>query len=324
MGENNSILLDICNLKVSFRTSFGILKAVDGFNLSMKRWDTLGLIGESGAGKSVTALSIIRLLKSNAIIQADKLEFDGEDLLQKNEKELQNIRGSKVSMIFQDPNTSLNPTLKIGEQIAESIMLHQHLSRYEIIEKTYEMMKAVNIADPRKMANCYPHELSGGMKQRVMAGMALSCNPMLLICDEPTSALDVTVQAQILDLINDLKARLSSSVLLVTHDFGVIAEMCDNVIVMYAGKVMESAPVEEIFDNAMHPYTQGLLMALPPIDRVVERLDAIGGTVLSASERSHGCPFRPRCQIAMDSCEWELPLLIDLHGGHRVACFKYR
>jgi oligopeptide/dipeptide ABC transporter ATP-binding protein len=323
------MLLDVQDIVTVFRTEAGLLRAVDGVSFSIERGEKLGLIGESGCGKSVTALSILRLIPDPpGRIESGRIYFDGKNILDLPVKEMRSIRGNRISMIFQEPTSSLNPVYTVGNQIGEAIRLHQKLSRDETRKRTLEVLKKVGIPDPEQRINEYPHQLSGGMCQRVMIAMALSCNPELLIADEPSTALDVTIQAQILDLINQLVSEMKMSLLLITHDLGVIAETVERVIVMYAGKVMEQAEVGEIFDNPLHPYTKGLLASLPALGREkVERrarLKAIPGLVPSPLDLPPGCPYQDRCPIVKPHCKESMPQLEQKRPGHFTRCFEVR
>lgn len=319
----DNILLDVKNLCTYFYTDEGTVYALDDVSFTIDKGETLGIVGESGSGKSVTALSIMRLIQSppGKIVNGEIL-FEGENLLLKNKHEMRKVCGDDIAMIFQEPMTSLNPVFTIGNQIMESIRLHQGLNKKEAKERAIEMLKLVNMPEPEKRINQYPHELSGGMRQRVMIAMALCCNPKLLICDEPTTALDVTVQAQILELINELKRKLNTSVMMITHDLGVIAEVSDNVMVMYAGKMMEYSNVKDIFSKPLHPYTSALLDSIPVIGNDKERLHVIKGMVPSLSRRPEGCLFNPRCKYAKDICKKERPEPVDI-DGRKVRCWKY-
>ena len=315
-------LLDVQNLKTHFFTDDGIVKAVDEVSFSIGREETFGLVGESGCGKSVTALSIIRLISwPPGKIVAGKILLEGEDLVQKSEKEMQKIRGCKISMIFQEPMTSLDPVFTVGNEIMEVIQIHQGLDKEEAQKKAVEMLKIVGIPDPERRMKEYPHQLSGGMRQRVMIAMALSCNPKLLIADEPTTALDVTIQAQILRLMNHLKEEFSASVLLITHDLGVIAQQCRNVAVMYAGEIVEVGSVESIFEKPLHPYTKGLNSAIPRLDVDVDKLQIIEGTVPDLIEIPSGCRFHPRCPYVMDICREQHPEITERGNGHLSRCW---
>lgn len=315
-------LLEVSDLKTHFFTDDGVVKAVDGVSFSIKEGETFGLVGESGCGKSVTALSIIRLIPDPpGKIVDGKVYLGGEDLVKKSEKEMQKVRGNKISMIFQEPMTSLDPVFTIGSELMEVIQLHQDLDKEEARKKAIEMLKVVGIPEPEKRIEEYPHQLSGGMRQRAMIAMALSCNPQLLIADEPTTALDVTIQAQILRLMDKLKEDFSAAVLLITHDLGVIAETCENVAVMYAGEIVEYGSVEDIFENPLHPYTAGLNKAIPRLDTDTERLQIIEGNVPNLIDLPPGCKFHPRCPYAMDICAKEEPPLKKREGNHLSRCY---
>jgi oligopeptide/dipeptide ABC transporter ATP-binding protein len=315
-------LLTVKNLRTGFHTHGGVIRAVDGVDLSIGKAGTLGVVGESGSGKSVTALSIMRLIDLPGRVEAgSSIMFDGRDLATLPEDEMVAIRGNDISMIFQEPMTSLNPDFTVGEQIAESVRLHQRADRKEAEERAVEMMRLVGIPSAEKRVHDYPHQMSGGMRQRVMIGMALSCNPKLLIADEPTTALDVTVQAQILELMKDLRERLGMAILLITHDLGVVAEMVDEVAVMYGGKVVERGPVKEIFANPEHPYTEALLKSIPLLGmRYTTPLKAIRGMVPSPLDWPTGCRFAPRCDYAFERCRQELPPLFEV-GAQESACW---
>jgi peptide/nickel transport system ATP-binding protein/oligopeptide transport system ATP-binding protein len=315
-------LLEVQNLKTQFFTDDGIVKAVDDVSFSIGKEETFGLVGESGCGKSVTALSIIGLISwpPGKIVEG-KILFEGEDLVQKTEKQMQKIRGCKISMIFQEPMTSLDPVFTVKNEIMEVIQLHQGLNKEKAEKKAIEMLKIVGISEPERRMKEYPHQLSGGMRQRVMIAMALSCNPKLLIADEPTTALDVTIQAQILRLMNQLKKEFSASVLLITHDLGVIAQQCDNVAVMYAGEIVEYGRVEVIFENPLHPYTVGLNRAIPRLDVETDRLEIIEGSVPDLIEIPPGCRFHPRCPYVMDICRQSHPEIKEQEAHHLNRCF---
>lgn len=320
---HNNHLLQIKNLKTYFYTSDGLVKAVDDVTWEVGAGEVIGLVGESGCGKSVTALSILRLIPDPpGKIVGGEIWFKGSNLLMLPINEMRKIRGNDISMIFQEPMTSLNPVFTIGDQIAEVLELHQKMSKKAAIEKAVEMLKLVGIPSPERRVKEYPHELSGGMKQRAMIAMALACNPKVLIADEPTTALDVTIQAQILDLMLKLKTELNTAIVLITHDLGVIAEMAQKVVVMYAGKVMEQAEVTEIFDHPLNPYTQGLLNSLPKIDAArKQRLNAIPGIVPSLYDLPKGCKFSPRCQYVMEICHQSEPDLKEVTPGHFSRCW---
>jgi peptide/nickel transport system ATP-binding protein/oligopeptide transport system ATP-binding protein len=320
-------LLEIRGLKTYFYTHLGVAKAVDDLNLTMKTGHILGLVGESGCGKSVTALSLLRLVKQPpGRIVGGQMMFEGRDLLTLPVSEMRSIRGNKISMIFQEPMTALNPLFKVGQQIAEVFRLHRQSSHPEAMDQAVEMLKMVGIPAPERRVHDYPHQLSGGMRQRVMIAMALSCNPRLMIADEPTTALDVTIQAQILDLMRKLKEEIGTSVLLITHNLGVIAEMAQSVAVMYAGKVMEYAGVLDLFNTPRHPYTSGLLNSIPRPDLVQQRgkpLDAIPGVVPGLSNLPQGCKFSDRCSRRMKHCPQEEPTLTEVAPGHYCRCWLY-
>jgi len=318
-------LLSIRNLHTYFFTHRGMVKAVDGVDLNIKKKETLGLVGESGCGKSVTALSIMRLIPNPpGRITEGEIFFAGEDLLKKNNEQMRKMRGSKISMIFQEPMTSLDPVFTVGHELTETLLLHQNLSKEEARGGAVEMLKLVGIPEPERRMEEYPHQLSGGMQQRVMIAMALSCNPSLLIADEPTTALDVTIQAQILALIKDLKGKLGTSVLLITHDLGVVAETCQQVTVMYAGRIMESAQVDDLFSEPLHPYTIALSSSIPNIDSAARRLKIIPGMVPSLINPPSGCRFHPRCSEVMPVCSEKEPPLMEIRNDHWVRCWMHQ
>ena len=314
-------LLVVKNLKTHFFTHEGIVKAVDGISFSLNKGETLGLVGESGCGKSVSSLSIMRLIPDppGKIVDGE-IWFEGKNLLKLDLKKMRDIRGKKISMIFQEPMTSLDPVFTIGSEIMETIQLHQGLKKEQARKRAINILKIVGFPDPEVRINNYPHQLSGGMRQRAMIAMALSCNPTLLIADEPTTALDVTIQAQILKLINDLKKEFGTSVLLITHDLGVIAEMCEYVAVMYAGHIVEYTDVNTLFSNPLHPYTLGLNKSIPRMDTEVERLDTIKGLVPNLLNLPPGCPFYPRCDYRLKKCLQEMPELVEVENRHLVKC----
>ncbi|MBA3568579.1 MAG: ABC transporter ATP-binding protein [Pyrinomonadaceae bacterium] len=322
-----SHLLEVRNLQTHFPTRAGLVRAVDGVSFHLDRGELLGLVGESGCGKSITALSIMRLISPPGKIVGGEITFDGKNLLKLSEEEMRQIRGDDIAMIFQDPMTSLNPVFRVGEQIAEALRLHRKLSRKDARLAAINAMREVAIPDPARRADDYPHQLSGGMRQRVMIAMALACNPKLLIADEPTTALDVTIQAQILELLDGLRKSRELAVLLITHDLGVVAEVADRVAVMYTGKIVEESPVEELFARPRHPYTEGLLRSVPKLtaEHVAkkERLETIEGVVPSPTDLPPGCHFAPRCQFRVPRCtEGEIPLY-DLEGGVKVRCVLF-
>ena len=319
----DNILIKVKNLKTYFYTEDGIVPAVDDVSFTVNRGEVLGIVGESGCGKSITSLSIMRLVPSPpGKVLSGEIIYNGKDLLKLKEQDMTKIRGNDIAMIFQEPMTSLNPVFTIGNQIAEALILHQKLSRKDARAKAIDMLKIVKMPMPEKRIDEFPHQLSGGMRQRVMIAMALCCNPDLLICDEPTTALDVTIQAQILSLIVELRQKLNTSVMLITHDLGVVAETADNVLVMYAGKVVEYASVEELFNNPLHPYTLGLMNCIPRLDLDREELSTIRGTVPNLNNMPKGCLFSSRCDYAQDICSEKVPDLIN-KNGHQVRCFKY-
>lgn len=315
-------LLEVKDLKTYFYTSDGVVPAVDGVTYHVDKGETLGIVGESGCGKSVTSLSVMRLIPNPpGKIVGGEILFEGADLLAKSEAEMRKIRGNLISMIFQEPMTSLNPVYTVGDQIAEAIELHQGLRKREAIEKATEMLKIVGIPLPERRVHEYPHQLSGGMRQRVMIAMALSCNPKLLIADEPTTALDVTIQAQILELMKRLKKELGMAIMLITHDLGVVAEMAQRVVVMYAGKIVEEADVNSIFRMPLHPYTEGLLKSIPSIAGQKGRLHVIEGVVPNPLHMPKGCRFNPRCPYAMDICKDNEPPIERVSPTRQVACW---
>jgi peptide/nickel transport system ATP-binding protein/oligopeptide transport system ATP-binding protein len=316
-------LLEVRDLRTYFYTDDGVVKAVDGVEFEVKAGETIGIVGESGCGKSITAMSILRLIQSPpGKIVSGEILFEGEDLTKVSEKRIREIRGNSISMIFQEPMTSLNPVFTAGYQIEEILKLHQNLDEKEAREKAIEMIRMVGIPNPERIADEYPHQLSGGMRQRIMIAMALACRPKMLIADEPTTALDVTIQAQILDLMNDLKEKLNTSIMLITHDLGVIAEMADHVIVMYSGKVVEDAPTIELFENPKHPYTIGLMSSIPSLAKEGQRLETIPGVVPNPLYLPKGCYFHPRCKYATSECREVQPELVEIAPGHKSACLR--
>lgn len=316
-------LIEINDLKTRFHTPEGTVYAVNGISYYLKKAETLAVVGESGCGKSVSMLSILGLIpKPPGEIKNGKALFKGNDLLQMNEAELEKIRGKEIAMIFQDPMTSLNPVLTIGKQISEAIRTHFNIDQEQANQRTIELLEWVGIPDAKKRLGDYPHQFSGGMRQRVMIAMALSCEPSLLIADEPTTALDVTIQAQIVDLVKRLREQLGMAIIWITHDLGVVAGLADRVIVMYAGFIVEEAKVDDIYENPIHPYTNALLNALPRVDRRREkRLKSIPGAPPNLLVEPHGCPFSPRCEFVIDRCIVENPNLVSLNDQHRVACW---
>jgi oligopeptide transport system ATP-binding protein len=317
-------ILEVKNLRTYFYTDEGVVKAVDDVSFSLRKGEVIGIVGESGSGKSVANLSVMNLILSPpGRILGGEVLFNGEDILKLKEKQLQKIRGARISMIFQDPMTSLNPFLKISTQLIETIMLHQNLDKKQAREKAIEMLAMVGIPAAAERIDSYPHQFSGGMLQRVMIAMALSCNPEILIADEPTTALDVTIQAQILDLMKDLTRKLGTAVILITHSLGVVAGMCDNIYVMYAGRVVELGTAEQIFETPQHPYTRGLIKSVPRLDRRNrDRLFSIPGQPPNVIDLPPCCPFFPRCSEAVERCKTAYPEQVDFGNGHKAACWE--
>lgn len=321
MGEK---ILDVKNLHVYFDTYAGVVKAIRDVSFHVNKGESLAIVGESGSGKSVTVQTVMKLIPMPpGRIAGGEILFKDRDIVKMNETEMRKIRGGEIGMIFQDPMTSLNPTMTVGKQIAEGIMMHQKVSHKEAMAKALEMLRAVNIPNPEERLNSYPHQFSGGMRQRVVIAIALACNPDLLIADEPTTALDVTVQAQILDLMNELKSKMNTAIILITHDLGVVADLAERVIVMYGGEIMEEASVHDIFKDPKHPYTWGLIKSIPrlDIDRENEKLSSIDGTPPDLFNPPVGCPFAPRCEYAMEICKKEKPGMINGGNNHRVSCW---
>ena len=321
--DTNHNTLEIKGLKTHFFTKRGVVPAVDGVDLTIPKGQIIGVVGESGCGKSMTAMSVMQLLQHPGRIVEGEILLDGENLVGKTKKEMCKIRGNDISMIFQEPMTSLNPVYTIGRQVSEAVLLHQKVTPAEAKEMVIEIFRKVGIPEPEKRYNSYPHQLSGGLRQRVMIGMAMICHPKLMIADEPTTALDVTIEAQILHLMRELKNTTGTSIMLITHNLGVVAEVCDYVYVMYAGKVMEAAPVHELFRNPSHPYTLGLLNSIPKVTYTRDRLYTIRGMVPNLQQLPSGCRFCPRCEKTMRACTQEMPELIDIGGGHLVRCYLY-
>ncbi len=316
------VLLDVRDLQTHFATRAGVVRAVDGVSFDMAPGTSLGIVGESGSGKSVTSLSIMRLVEPPGYIAGGQILFKGRDIATLSEREVRGVRGKEICLVFQDPMTALNPVYPVGQQVAEVLEAHQELDRRQAADRVLELFQMVGIPAPERRVKEYPHKLSGGMRQRVMIAMALANEPDLLILDEPTTALDVTIQAQILDLVRDLRQRVNTAVLLITHDIGVVAEMCEQVVVMYGGRVMERGTVDQITREPQHPYTQGLLSSIPKPEMKGRRLNTIGGTVPNPLQMPPGCPYQPRCPHAMDVCS-TMPALADTGGGRRVACWLY-
>ncbi|MDP1546814.1 MAG: ABC transporter ATP-binding protein [Anaerolineales bacterium] len=328
MAENQKPLLEVKNLKTYFYTEDGVVHAVDGVDFHVNPGEVLGIVGESGCGKSVTSLSIMRLISVPGKIIEGEILFDGKDLVKASEEEMMQVRGNRISMIFQQPQSALNPVFRAGDQISEVLNIHQDFGREAGKKRAVELLKLVGIPEPESRAESFPHELSGGMAQRVMIAMALACVPDLLIADEPTTALDVTIQAQILDLMRDMKNQLGSAMILITHDLGVIAEMANRVAVMYAGEIVEQSPVVALFDTPLHPYTQGLIGSIPVLGEIRERLEVIPGSVPNLVNLPTGCRFAPRCKARIEHnlsiCTDNRPELIEVSEGHKVRCWLYQ
>lgn len=323
MNQSEKIL-EIKDLCVEFKTVEGTVKAINHLNYTLHKGEKLGIVGESGSGKSVSSLGIMQLIPNPpGEIVGGEILYKGQDLVKKSEKDMQKIRGNEISMIFQEPMTSLNPIIKCGRQIAESLRLHRGMNKKEAMEEAIRMMQAVGIANPEVRAHEYPHQMSGGMRQRVMIAMALACQPQILIADEPTTALDVTIQAQILDLMRNLKDKINSSIMLITHDLGVIAEMADYVVVMYAGRVVEKGTAREIFKNPSHPYTIGLMRSKPVVGKQVDKLYSIPGKVPNPINMPDYCYFKDRCELCCEKCSGSYPGVIKLSPTHEVSCYRY-
>ena len=320
--KKDGLILEVNNLRVRYETMDGIVEAVNGIDLKLGYKRTLGLVGETGAGKTTTALALLRLVPDPpGVIECDKMEIDGENILSLNSDKLDQIRGKDISMIFQDPMTALNPVYTVGEQIAESIELHENVGKSEALKRAGDMLELVGI--PRSRANEYPHQFSGGMKQRVVIAIALACNPQLLLADEPTTALDVTIQAQVLELMHELKEKYNTSMIMITHDLGIVAEICDEVAVMYAGQIVEEGTLEQVFNHTKHPYTEGLFNSLPNVKDRKSKLKPIKGLMPDPMDLPPGCAFAPRCNYATEACTREKPVLKSVGGAHRVACARY-
>lgn len=322
MENTNNNILEIKNLHTYFYTDSGVIKSVDGVDIELREGTTLGIVGESGSGKSVTALSVMGLLMGTTRKVAEgEILFEGRDLTKLDDEERRKMRGEKISMIFQEPMTSLNPVMKIGDQITECILMHNNISKQEAWDKAVEMLKLTGVPRVERMMKEYPFQLSGGQRQRVMIAMALVCKPKILIADEPTTALDVTIQAQILDLMENLKQKTGTSILFITHDLGVVAEVCDDVVVMYSGRVVEKGDVRSIFASPSHPYTKGLLASIPKLGECAEELESIPGNVPNPKYMPQGCKFAPRCSCAFDKCREEEPGFYDVGEGHMSRCW---
>ncbi|MNW26855.1 Oligopeptide transport ATP-binding protein OppD [compost metagenome] len=314
-------LLEVTDLRTEFITDSGVIRAVDGVSLSVRQGEALGIVGESGCGKSITSLSIMQLLpKRIGRVASGEVRFKGKDMLKLSRREIRQVRGNHMAMIFQEPMTSLNPVFKIGKQISESARYHLKLGKKEAWERSVDMLRKVGIPRPERIAEQYPHQLSGGMRQRVMIAMAMVCSPQLLIADEPTTALDVTIQAQILDLMRELQRTENMAIMMITHDLGVVAEMCDRVMVMYAGQVVEETDVKTLFSNPKHPYTRGLMASLPQLAGDQKRLSSIPGQVPNPAHMPAGCRFAPRCPVKQEQCELTQPELLEIEPGHRCRC----
>ena len=322
--KNHEPILKVTNLKTYFHTEDGIVKAVDGVDFYANHGEIVGLVGESGCGKSVTSLSIMRLISPPGKVESGEIIFDGNDLLKLPEVEMNRVRGNRISMIFQQPQTALNPVYEVGDQIGEVLNIHQDFGKEAGYARAVELLKMVGIPDAERRVEAYPHELSGGMAQRVMIAMALACLPELLIADEPTTALDVTIQAQILDLMRNLNKQMNTAIILITHDLGVIADMVSRVAVMYAGRIVEHTSVEALFAEPLHPYTQGLIGSIPVLGHKKRRLDVIPGIVPNLVNLPTGCTFASRCSHKMDICEQEMPNLLMEKPGHEVRCWLYQ
>ena len=322
-ATTGEIVLEVEDLRTYFRTRFGTVKAVDGVSFNLRKGETLGIVGESGCGKSVTMLSMMRLVPiPPGRIISGKIVLDGEDLLQLSEGEMTNIRGSKIALIIQDPMTSLNPVFSIGNQVAEAINLHHELPRKGVLDQALEVLRKVNIPAAETRMRDYPHQMSGGMRQRVVGAIGISCEPMVLIADEPTTSLDVTIQAQYLKLLKDIQRESDLSLIFITHDFGIVAKMCDRVAVMYAGKIVEMGSVRDIFNNPSHPYTEALLASVPKMEEYVDRLYSIEGQPPTLHDLPVGCPFAPRCQYVMDKCRTEYPPQVNQSETHHADCWR--
>lgn len=318
---SNEVILEVKDLKIHFQTEYGIAKAVDGVSYSVRKGETLGIVGESGCGKSITSLAILQLVPNPpGIIAGGQILYRGKDLLKFSDRQIRNIRGNKISMIFQEPMTALNPILTVGDQISEVIVRHLNKTKKEAFDRALHLLEEVGIPSPEARIHEYPHQLSGGMKQRVMIAMALACEPDILIADEPTTALDVTVQAQILDLLRKMQKEHGMAIILITHDLGVIAEMANDVVVMYAGKVVENAPATDLYQKRFHPYTKGLFDAIPNILVHKERLEIIEGVVPNPLDFPEGCRFSTRCEWVEERCHSQDPALIEIEPGHKTAC----
>jgi len=320
---NNDVVLEVDDLRTYFQTRWGTVKAVDGVSFTLRRGEVLGIVGESGSGKSVTMLSLMRLVPTPpGHIVGGKIILDGEDLLQMSEREMSKLRGSKIGLIIQDPMTSLNPVFTIGNQVSEAIKIHQDIPKKRVLERTLDVLRKVNIPAAESRVRDYPHQMSGGMRQRVVGAISISCEPTVLIADEPTTSLDVTIQAQYLRLLKDLQRDSNMALIFITHDFGIVAKMCDQVAVMYAGKIVEHGSVRDIFNQPSHPYTEALLASVPKLEEDVDRLYSIEGQPPTLHDLPQGCPFAPRCQYTMDRCREEYPPEVIASAGHSASCWR--
>ena len=318
----NDVVLEVEDLRTHFQTRWGTVKAVDGVSFNLRRGETLGIVGESGCGKSVTALSLMRLVPTPpGRIVSGKVVLDGEDILQLKEREMGRVRGSKISIILQDPMSSLNPVFSIGEQVKEAIRIHQDIRGSSVLERALDVLRKVNIPAAEVRVRDYPHQMSGGMRQRVVGAIGISCQPLVLIADEPTTSLDVTIQAQYLKLLGELQRELDMALIFITHDFGVVAKLCDRVAVMYAGRIVEMGDVRSIFNNPSHPYTQALLASVPKMEEDVARLESIEGQPPSLQDLPPGCPFAPRCSYVAERCQEEYPPRTTVSDGHSASCW---
>lgn len=324
MSQKSKKILEVKDLNVRFHTVGGTVKAVNGLSYSLEAGDALGIVGESGSGKSISSLAIMRLLQETKSLEMEgSITYKDKQILDLNQTQMDDLRGNEISMIFQEPMTSLNPILTCGVQIAEPLMIHKKIKKKRAMEQALALMKSVGIANPEERLNQYPHQMSGGMRQRIMIAIALACNPSLIIADEPTTALDVTIQAQILDLMKKLNKEKGTAIIMITHDLGVVSELCKNVIVMYTGHSVEYAEVDELFSNPLHPYTRGLINSIPEVGDGKEKLETIDGMVPNPTEQMEGCTFCPRCSVAMDKCSKQKPPMIQTAPNHQVRCWLY-
>lgn len=324
MNQESKKILEVKDLNVRFHTAGGTVKAVNGLDYTLMAGDALGIVGESGSGKSISSMTVMRLLQEGKNLEMEgSVVYKGQEILELSQSEMDKIRGNEISMIFQEPMTSLNPILTCGYQIAEPLMIHNKIKKKQALAQALELMKSVGIANPEERMHQYPHQMSGGMRQRIMIAIALACNPSLIIADEPTTALDVTIQAQILNLMQKLNKEKGTAIIMITHDLGVVSELCKNVIVMYTGHSVEYAEVEELFSNPLHPYTKGLINSIPEVGDEKDVLETIDGVVPNPTEEMIGCTFCPRCTVAMDRCSKEKPPMIKMADNHQVRCWLY-